>query len=128
MNKAHLSGMLAAATILVAAAACSNKPQAAPHVVFYAEGQGTTTGAITLSTESGGTLQKDVKLPAVDETTGTAGIATDAFKSGGHLYISLQNKEATGKVTCRIVVDGKTIDEASSEGPYKIAACRGDVP
>lgn len=133
---AHSRGSLVvlAALMLAVAASCSGteaKPDPAPkppHVVFYAEGTGTTTGAVTLVSESGGTVQKDVKLPAVDETTGTPGIASDAFKSGARLYISLQNKEASGKVTCRIEVDGKVIDQATSEGGYKIAACRGQVP
>lgn len=126
-----------AISLTVAATACSTPEPAPqtpapapgnPHVVFYAEGEGTTTGAVTLVTEAGGTLQKDVHLPAGDETTGVPGIASDSFKRGAHLYISLQNKEAAGSVTCRIEVDGKIIDRATSEGAYKIAACRGQVP
>jgi len=126
--------MMPMATIIFVATGCSSdktappSPAKPPHVVFYAEGDGTSTGAVTLRSESGGVLQKDVKLPMGDETTGTPGTASDQFKRGADLYISLQNKEAAGKVTCRIEVDGKVIDQATSEGPYKVAVCTGKVP
>lgn len=125
----------AGAFVLVA---CSHQSEAAtqsgspasavPHVVFYAEGEGTKAGAMTLRSESGGTIQKDVALPLVDTSTGTAGLASDLFRSGDRLYISVQNKEPAGSVTCRIVVDGKKIDEATSSGPYKVVSCVGKVP
>jgi hypothetical protein len=97
-------------------------------VVFYAEGEGTKSAAVTMQSESGGTLQKDVALPMADEATGQPGVASDGFKHGAHLYLSLQNSEAAGSVTCRIEVDGKVVDEATSSGAYKIATCVGKVP
>lgn len=133
-RRTSLQIMMLLATTFCAATGCSGdkaappSPAKPPHVVFYAEGDGTTTGAVTLRSESGGVLQKDVKLPMADEMTGALGTSSDQFKRGAHLYMSLQNKEAAGKVTCRIEVDGKVIDQAISEGPYKVAACTGTVP
>lgn len=137
-RRRRLQNMMLTATVFFVAVACSgNKPETAPktqapatapHVVFYAEGQGTVSGSITLRTESGGTVQKDVALPMTDTATGTAGVSSFLFKRGASLYISVQNKAAAGSVTCRIEVDGKEIDKATSSGAYKIASCVGKVP
>jgi hypothetical protein len=35
---------------------------------------------------------------------------------------------AVGSVTCRIEVDGRVVDTATSSGAYKIATCVGLVP
>lgn len=141
-RRRSLQNMMLTATIIFAAAACGGSaPESGspapggstpPHVVFYAEGKGTTSAAITLTSESGGTLQKDVKLPMADEATGAPGIASDSFKRGAPLYVQLQNKEVAGSVTCRIevTVDGKktVVDEATSSGAYKVVTCVGKVP
>lgn len=99
-----------------------------PRVVFYAEGTGSKSGSVTLRTESGGTIQKDVALPMGNPSTGEMGTESLAFKAGDFLYIALQNKESSGSVTCRIEVDGKKIDEATSTGAFKVATCQGRVP
>jgi hypothetical protein len=75
---------------------------AAPRVVVYAEGNGTKSAAVTLLTETGGTIQKDVSLPMGNPGTGQQGVESTLFKHGAPLYISVQNKEAAGSVTCRI--------------------------
>lgn len=128
---------MAAAGALVLAA-CSHQSDAAtqtpspasavPHVVFFAEGDGTKAGAVTFLTESGGTIQKDVALPLTDMSKGTPGLSSDKFKRGAPLSMVLQNKEAAGSVTCRIEVDGNKIDEATSTGAYALASCAGKVP
>lgn len=134
--------MLATALVgLVTGAACSSsEPEttsppaaapssaAAPKVVFYGDGVDTKAAAITMRTESGGTLQRDVGLPIVNTATKTQGLESTLFPRGAQLYFSMQNKEGYGSVTCRIDVDGKKIDEVTSQGAYKIATCRGTVP
>lgn len=131
--------MMLAATTFFVVAGCSSEPEtvpqtqapspaAPPHVAFYATGEGTASGTVTLRSETGGTIQKDVALPMVDEATGQQGIASDGFKRGAAVYMSLQNRSLSGKVTCRIEVDGKVVDEATSSGGGAIAACRGTVP
>lgn len=117
---------------LLTGAACSGTGSAAtsqpPKVVFFAEGSGTASGAVTMGTETGGTVQLDAALPMHDKDTGAAGLASDKFKSGQSLYISVQNKEAAGSVTCRIEVDGNVVDEATSSGGYKVVSCTAKVP
>jgi hypothetical protein len=99
-----------------------------PQVVFFAEGSGTASAAVTMRTESGGVIQMDVGLPMTNAETGKPGIGSDKFKRGDPLSILAQNKEAGGSVTCRIEVDGKVIDEATSSGAFKVVTCAGKVP
>lgn len=131
--------MMLTATVSLLVAGCSGETSpsspavadpkpGSPRVVFFAEGSGTASGAVTMRSESGGTIQLDVALPMTNTQTGTAGLESTLFKRGAGLYISLQNSEAAGSVTCRIEVDGKVIDEATSSGGYKIASCVGKVP
>lgn len=123
-----------AAAVLLVAACGGEEPASAPvapappRVVFYAEGNGTKSAGVTMKTESGGTIQKDVSLPMGNVETGEPGVPSEGFKSGDFLYLSLQNKEAAGSVTCRIKVGDKVIDEATSSGGYKIATCQGKMP
>ncbi|MFC0626112.1 hypothetical protein [Kribbella deserti] len=100
----------------------------APTVTFFAEGDGTDSGSLTMITESGGTLQKDVGLPLRNGSTGEQGVTSHAFRSGATLYLSVQNSNGYGAVTCRIAVNGVEIDKVTSSGGYKIATCRGRVP
>ncbi|MFC5268407.1 hypothetical protein ACFPJ1_40410 [Kribbella qitaiheensis] len=99
-----------------------------PKVVFYGEGTGTSGAAVTMKTETGGTIQLDVSLPIRNAETGELGMMSERFKRGDFLYISAQNKGEAGSITCRIEVNGKVIDEATSSGAYKIASCQGKVP
>jgi hypothetical protein len=46
---------------------------------------------------------------------------------GDFAYISAQNDDNYGGVTCKILVNGKVWQEASSEGAYVIAKCSGSV-
>jgi hypothetical protein len=119
-----------AAVLVLAGCSGGGEPAApaAPHVVFYGEGAGTKSGAVTMRTESGGTIQLNVALPMRNTDTGEPGLGSDKFKPGDQLYVSLQNREAAGSVTCRIEVDGKVIDEATSSGGYKVVSCTGKVP
>ncbi len=46
-------------------------------------------------------------------------------KYGTPLVITAQNQNDTGSVTCRIFVDGKEIQHATSEGAYVVVTCSG---
>lgn len=120
--------LAATVVFLITASGCSGGDAAATRVVFFAEGEGTTGASVTMRSESGGTIQLDVSLPMRNEDTGEPGLPSDRFKRGDFLYISAQNKEETGSITCRIEVNGKVVDEATSSGAYKIASCQGKVP
>lgn len=95
---------------------------------MFAEGEGTKSASVTLRTESGGTIQKDVSLPMGNKDTGEPGVPSDGFKPGDFLYLSVQNAEDTGSVTCRITAGDKVIDEATSTGSRVVATCQGHMP
>lgn len=131
--------MMLTATVSLLVAGCSGETSpsspavadpkpGSPRVVFFAEGSGTASGAVTIRSESGGVIQLDVALPMTNTQTGTAGLESVLFKRGADLYMSLTNSEAAGSVTCRIEVDGKVVDEATSTGGYKVVSCQGRVP
>jgi hypothetical protein len=44
------------------------------------------------------------------------------------VYLSVQNQNAAGSVTCRILLDGMVVSENTSTGGYVIATCQGRVP
>lgn len=59
-----------------------------------------------------------------------AGVRSVRFAGwpGDFLYLSAQNVERQGRVTCRIYVDGKLAQEATSSGAYVIATCKAQIP
>lgn len=97
---------------------------AATHTVVYtatadaAYGSG-RTGMVTAQGPDG-TVQQTGLLPI----TGTY----DTFHSGDFVYLSVQNQQSLGSVTCRITVDGVVVSENTSSGGYTIATCQGKVP
>lgn len=108
------------------AAVASYKPVV--HTVSYeADGDGTNAGTYTLRSADGGTRQGEADLPLMNKAGGV-GLQLTGFGSGAFLYLSVQNSNGYGAVTCRIVVDGQTISENTSQGGYTIATCQGQVP
>lgn len=99
------------------------------HAVLYeAEGQrarGLRSASITLQTPDGSS-QAQVNLP-MRTKAGDTGL-TYTFTTGDFVYLSVQNQDAAGSVTCRITVDGSVISENTSSGGYAIATCQGRVP
>jgi len=77
------------------------------------------TGSYTIKTDNGGTKQGTGLLPM----TGTY-----TFHTGDFVYVSVQNGQGLGSVTCRITVDGKVLSENTSSGGFVIATCQGQVP
>lgn len=117
---AALTGTLAIGSACTGVAAASG-----PHTVTYkVEGTATSTD-ITFSNPDGGTSQaSDKAVPLGNRTTGTEGI-TGTFKSGSFLYISAQNGDSSGSITCIIEVDGVVMKTTTSSGGYTIATCSG---
>jgi len=97
-------------------------PTSTTHTVEYqaaadaAYGSG-RTGMVTAQAP-GGTTQKTGLLPI----TGTY-----TFSTGDVVYLSVQNGQGLGSVTCRITVDGVVVSENTSDGGYTIATCQGRV-
>ena len=99
-------------------------PASSTHTVVYTtEADGYTgsgrTGMVTAQTPGGGSAQQTGLLPI----TGTF-----PFHSGEFVYVSVQNQQPAGSVTCRITVDGVVVSENTSSGGYTIATCQGSVP
>lgn len=100
----------------------------ATHTVSYeADGDGTDAGTYTLRSADGGTRQGDADLPLTNKAGGI-GLQLVGFEPGDFVYLSIQNDNGYGSVTCRIVVDGVTVSENTSSGAYTIATCQGQVP
>ncbi len=98
-------------------------------VVYEAEGSGARglrSASVTLQTPDGG-QQAKVNLPMKNQQGGT-GLTVPGFSRGDFVYLSVQNADAAGAVTCRITVDGMVISENTSNGGYVIASCKGSVP
>lgn len=102
------------------------------HTVVYqaeadaAHGSG-RTGSYTIQTDNGGTSQGVTSLPLLNQAGGT-GLTFTSFHTGDFVYLSVQNQDAAGSVTCRITVDGVVLSENTSSGGYVIASCQGRVP
>ena len=80
---------------------------------------------VTIQTENGGTSQAVVALPlSVDGHPGITG----TMHTGDFVYISVQNGQGLGSVTCRVTVDGVVVSENTATGGYTIATCQGRVP
>lgn len=111
--------------------ASSTSYTTATHTVVYeadgGQAPGIRTGSFTLRSDDGGTVQGETNLPMKNKAGGT-GLTFTGFGSGDFVYLSVQNEDAAGSVTCRIVVDGITISENTSVGAYKIASCSSRVP
>jgi len=109
-----------------AATPVSVVPQPSHRVIYAATGELTRTASYTMRTDDGGTVQADGDLPLVKKSGGL--VVFTGFKSGDFVYLSVQNSEGFGSVSCRIIVDGVEISNNTSYGGYKIATCQGRVP
>jgi hypothetical protein len=113
--------ILIAALFLSACAAAT--PTAAPptntpepinrQVIYRVTGDGTWSASVTYKKPDGATEQADIELPW----------ETQLMASSGFLYVSAQNANEFGSITCEIVTGSQTLSEATSEGAYKIATC-----
>lgn len=91
-------------------------------VLYHVKGSA-DYGDITYATPTGTGQQSDVNIP-LRRKTGERGIQFTMSK-GDHVYISVQNGEESGSVTCIIEVDGIAVAENTSSGAYAIATCNG---
>jgi hypothetical protein len=87
--------------------------------VKYKVGGTTSQASLTYQNAQGGTEQMDVRVPW-EKTIGTV-------QKGDFLYLSAQNYEASGSITCEIWVDGRMWKHSISSGAYVIASCNGSA-
>jgi hypothetical protein len=102
-------------------AAAAAAPQELPgvHRVEYRLDGSAGVAGLTYRNASGGTEQRDVKIP------GELGFFA---RSGQFVYFSAQNKSGAGTVRVRIQIDGRVVQEATATSPYGIATASGRVP
>lgn len=90
------------------------------HTVIYKIDGSTNSASITYENETGDTEQRDIRVPNE--------IKMGMITSGTFVYISAQNNEDIGSVSCEIWIDGVKYKSANSSGAYVIATCSGLVP
>jgi hypothetical protein len=123
-----LFGRGALALVAVMLCACGSTKSNAPvgsstvQVVYFVEGT-TKIADLTLETATGTKQENDVDVP-VKTKSGLVGLHV-TMPSGGFVYISAQNKQETGTISCRIEADGIEIASNESSGAYAIAQCDG---
>ena len=93
-------------------------PKSGYTVKYEVRGDGCYRASLTYSNAQGGTEQYDVKLPFSKSYL---------MKLGDFAYVSAQNDNDRGKITCRIYVDGVEWKKSTSSGAYVIASCSGLV-
>lgn len=101
-------------------------------VIYEADSEGTAAGSITLEAPTG-TQQEEVALPLKSQA-GDTGL-TFPTQPGAFVYLSVQNHNDSGSVTCRITIKtvtgnlevSRVISEVTSSGGYVIASCKGRV-
>ena len=87
--------------------------------VKYKVGGTTSQASLTYENAQGGTEQMDVRVPW-EKTIGTV-------ERGDFLYLSAQNQNDSGSITCEIWVDGNRWKHSISSGAYVIASCNGSA-
>lgn len=93
----------------------SSTPDLAPNgQVTYTVTGSASSVMVTMQTPSGQTQQ-----------VGALTSYSYSFDPGNFLYISAQNQDASGTVTCTISEDGAVISTNTSDGGYTIASCQG---
>lgn len=90
-------------------------------VVYEVEGDAAYAD-VTMETPTGQS-QQSPDLPMALESGG--GPLTFEFTPGSFVYLSAQNPDESGDITCRITVDGVVVSENTSSGGFAIATCKG---
>lgn len=117
------------ALLCVLLLACGNARPAQPaqptapimHTVTYQIG-GTARNSVDLTYQnaSGNSQQETINVPWSIEFQAPA---------GQFVYLSGQLAvKGASTITCKILIDGQIVEEATSKGEYVIASCSGSVP
>lgn len=87
-----------------------------PIVTYEVVGKNTNSASMTWQNDQGGTEQGEYYLPFRK---------TYANFQDDFLYISAQNSNDRGEISCRIYISGEEYKESTSQGAYVIATCSG---
>lgn len=129
--KASRLSVLALLPLLALTACGSSGPSAEDRAAVAAlraevlyEVEGTAINANVTMASPSGTEQRGISVPMYTKSTGAPGLRVN-FPLGEFVYISAQNQDSRGYITCRITVDGVVISENTSNSDYGIATCEG---
>lgn len=89
------------------------------HEITYRTGGSARMGDVTYAAPSGTSQASNARLPFMIGYT---------MSRGDFAYVSVQNGENAGTVSCEIVMDGRVVVSNSSSGGYAIATCNGRLP
>lgn len=96
------------------------------HTVTYRVEGSASVADITYENAFGDTSQEsDIDVPLTRERDGGQGLILNDMEKGDFLYISAQNGDDSGSITCIIEVDGVVVKTNTSRGGYTIATCSG---
>jgi hypothetical protein len=94
------------------------------HTVVYKVGGTATQADITYEGPNGDTAQQsNVDVPLTRVSDGGEGMILKNMRSGDFLYISAQNQNDSGTITCSIEIDGRVVETNTSYGGFTIATC-----
>lgn len=113
-------GAFAACTAVVGTAVDSvdKESKKVVHVTYKVTGEGPAT--ITYDVNGNTTQDTEAQLPWSKETEVTGLSKYVSFMASNGI-------EASGKITCQVLRDGKVIIENTASGPGASASCSGDV-
>jgi hypothetical protein len=95
-------------------------PTTAPTLDVVYEVTASKGGAnLTYNNQGGNTEQRKVHTLPFKQTYTVA--------PGHFLYLSAQTTSRDARITCRILVNGKVAEEATSQGDFVIATCSGSA-
>jgi len=100
-------------------------PTPATVSVRYRVTGSTRSASLTYTNASGGTEQREVRQAETFDTKPWE--LTFTAPRGHFAYVSAQNLEDKGRMAVRILVDGRTFRESTSEGAYVIAQASGSA-
>lgn len=93
--------------------------------VRYAVTGDTDQASITMQTPTGSSQQNDIDVPLQSKSSGNQYLEF-TFTAGDFVYLSAQNSQGYGSVTCAITTDdGDLISQNTASGGYAIATCKG---
>jgi Mycobacterium membrane protein len=106
----------------VVGAVATRRDEAERNVTFtyQVEGSADSVDVSYTGADNNEVREEDVSLPWSKDVTITI--------EGAFTFVSLSATNlSSGRITCRILADGKEVHEASSEGPIGIASCLGNA-
>lgn len=119
-------GLGAFAMVGLAATGGPNLVAPTSHTVVYKVGGTASQADITYRNSTGDTSQQDnIDVPLTRKSDGGQGLILENMHRGDFLYISAQNQDRYGSITCSIEVDGVVVKTNTSHGAFTIATCSG---